>query len=149
MSYIPQILLAVFIVLIGIVGWRTLLAPNVAAPDPSLTQAINAELVMVNFVESILSLPSNQAAAAAITSHLTTVVSSQFEVTTVKNDLLIFMGLDTLPVEPVSIDDIYFTSDQSVLIEIGWSEGVTKMSRSVELIVEDSDWKVNAVYAVG
>jgi hypothetical protein len=116
-----------------------------AAPTPSHEQA---EAVGYGFIlDFIAAAPPNtnqeaqQNAYQALSTNAQTRVSSQ----AISRDLAAFMGVQDVPDQGASVEDLQIISENQATLIVGLNFSGGRVLRAVDLIVEDSQWKVDSI----
>jgi hypothetical protein len=116
-----------------------------AAPTPSGEQA---ETVGYGFIlDFIAAAPPNANQEAQQNAYQALSANAQARVSTeaISRDLAAFMGLQDVPDQGASVEDLQIISENQATVIVGLNFSGGRVLRAVDLIVEDSQWKVDSI----
>lgn len=123
--------------------------------EPTDTTASPGELAEqagLNFILDFALLPavdSDSAVAERFYQRLSTNAKESVSLETLSQDALQFVDVKSYPEQGASVVDMQIESDTraTIIVELNYSDS-PRILRAVELVVEDSVWKVERVYAL-
>ena len=139
------------LLLIGIAGlvWWGLERSGQQAEEPAVEQPTHAdaEAVGLGFMQDVVlaAPPADEVALDRIYAVLSDRAKSEVARETLSNDIARFVGIQDVPDEGISVEDLEVISDTqaTLVLRLNYSGG--QVLRDVALVVEDGVWKVNAV----
>jgi hypothetical protein len=114
-------------------------------PPPSHEEA---EQVGYQFMlDVVAAAPSNsdEEAAQRIFETLSSSAREGKSVDTIASDMALFVGIQDVPDEGVSVEDLQIKSPTEAVLTLGLNYSGGRVLRDIHLVVEDMMWKVDSV----
>lgn len=116
------------------------------APAPNFSQA---EQVGFTFMENVVRITPpfpDPSAADALFNALSRRAQETVSSNTISSDMAQFIGVQDMPDQAISVEDLQVVSDTEAVLTIGMNYSTSgQVLRDVALIYEDNGWKVDAV----
>lgn len=140
------ILLIIIIVLAGLGIWWL---SSTKAPEVVLTPSHQeAELVGFNFMLDFIAIAppeSDFEAMERIYDNLSVSARQQISGEMFSRDLALFVGVQDVPDQGVSVEDFQVINDSKVALIVGLNYSGGRVLRKINLIIEEESWKVDSV----
>lgn len=107
-----------------------------------------AELVGFAFVQDVIkAAPSSDddAAVTRIYEALSTRARAEVAVDTLTSDIALFMGIQDVPDQGASVEDLVIDSEAEATLIVGLNYSSGRALRAIRLVVEEGEWKVDEV----
>lgn len=117
------------------------------SPSANLEEA---ELTGFNFILNFITSapPANEEGDIAMISAyemLSEKAKDQVALDTLSRDLAMFVGVQDVPDEGASVEDLQIVSNSEVILTVGLNFSGGRALRDITLIIEDGVWKVDSV----
>jgi len=120
--------------------------------DDELSQkAEEAEKAGFQFVLDFIEVgpPSmDEAAANRAYQALSSTAQASIDQETLSRDLAMFVGVQDMPDQGVSMENLVLTEDGSAILTVGLNYSGGRTLRAITLIEENAEWKVDAIKAI-
>lgn len=131
---------------LDITDWETICEPG-AARQPTDEEA---ELVGFGFIQDFIALApgalENPQAVASAYAALSTSARAAISEDSLVNDLAQFVGVQDVPDQGASVEDLQVISDNQAILVVGLNySGSGRVLRNVHLVVENGEWKVDRI----
>lgn len=106
-----------------------------------------AEITGFQFMRDVVTVggqESNEEVENRLYASLSSVGRGSVSPDTLKEDVLLFVGVDEVPSQGVSVEDL-FVSDRTAVLTLGLNYQTGRILKNVHLVVEDMMWKVAQV----
>ena len=116
-------------------------------PINNLTQE-NAELVAYGFIQDFIAVAPpepDQPAIERIMKVLSKNASAQIHKETISSDLARFIGVQDVPDQGASVEDLQSVSPTESYLVVGFNYSGGRVLRNVHVIAEEGQWKVDSV----
>lgn len=152
MKYI-KILFIVSLVLILLITIYSILRPttsDVIEDTPTLAPSHeSAEIVGYEFILEVIALapprtPTNDE-IAGILNMLSDSARAQINNDTFSRDIAGFIGIQDVPENGASVEDLQIISDQEVVLIVGLNYSGGRTIRNIHLVAEGGEWKVDRI----
>jgi len=119
--------------------------------DQMVVEDEEAEIAGFQFILDFIEVgPPNMDEAAANRAYLALSSRAQADMNqeTLSRDLAMFVGVQDMPDQGVSVENLVFTTDDSAILTVGLNYSGGRALRAITLIKENDEWKVDAVAPV-
>ena len=145
------VLIGAIVIFVGVQWLQPTPAEPVANSDDQLEPLPShetAEMVGFAFMQDIIKAApgtDDSAAADRVYAALSSGAQAEISEETVMNDIAFLVGIQDVPDQGVSVEDLQIHSDTEATLIVGLNYTDSRILRAIELVVEEGVWKVDGV----
>ncbi len=149
------LLLLIIAIVVGVLWWQSASAPRTidngngdVDQEEGLPGEEAAEMTGFGFMQDLIkAAPGEDDAAAAERLYAALSARAKTEVAedTILRDIALFVGVQDVPDQGVSVENLEVHSDTETTLIIGLNYSGGRVLRAIDMVVEDGEWKVDAI----
>jgi len=148
------VVISLILILAGLIYWsltnyeKSEQPPESTEPAATAPSHEEAELVGYNFMLDFVKIAPPQTDSEAedrVYQSLSSRAKGQVDRQTIIGDMAGFVGIQDVPGQGVSVEDLQIVDDQTAILILGLNYSGGRAIRWVYLVVEDGQWKVDKV----